>query len=359
MEFSIQEIAASVGGQVYGQANLRVSEALPLQDAVADSLTIIDHPKHAPVLATSPAVAAIVPCKIVDELREKLPQTLIAVDDVHQSFIQAIVLIRRKRDPVYAGLDSRAAIHPTAQLGHDVYVGPGATIGSGCTIGPRCRIHSGVHIMKGCVLDEDCELFPGSVLYPDTVVGKRVTVHANTVIGAYGFGYRTVEGKHERTAQHGWVILEDDVEIGANSAVDRGTYGPTRIGIGTKIDNLVQIGHNNHIGQHNLFCAQVGIAGSGQTGDYVVLGGQVGIRDHVRIGDKVMAAAQSGIANDIDDGEIVMGTPCLPQRESMQIFFASKKIPELRKQLRDIHLLLEGLQQQIDNRNSHPAAKAA
>ncbi len=147
---------------------------------------------------------------------------------------------------------------------------------------------------------------PGVVLYPGTILEDDVLIHANAVIGAYGFGYRQVQGRHERTAQLGWVHLENNVEVGAGTTIDRGTYGPTRIGAGTKLDNLIQIGHNVHIGKHNLICAQAGVAGSCSTGDYVVLGGQVGMRDHIHLGDRVMVAAQSGLANDVQSGVIVM-----------------------------------------------------
>jgi UDP-3-O-[3-hydroxymyristoyl] glucosamine N-acyltransferase len=195
-------------------------------------------------------------------------------------------------------------------------------------------IHSGVHVMAGCVIGADCELYPGVILYPNTRVGDRCLIHAGTVLGAYGFGYRTANGKHERSAQVGWVEIGNDVELGACVTIDRGTYGATRIGEGTKVDNQVMIGHNCQIGRHNLLCAQVGIAGSSSTGDYVVLAGQVGVKDHVHLGDRVMVAAKSGVMHDIPAGEVWSGSPAFPSRKYMQRVAAVGRLPELRDELR-------------------------
>ena len=166
-------------------------------------------------------------------------------------------------------------------MAEDVDVHPLATIGDDVTIGAGSTIHSGVHIMAGSQIGEDVTIFPNAVLYENTVVGPRCLIHAGAVLGAYGFGYEQVEGRHRLTAQLGNVVLGADVEVGAGTTIDRGTYGPTVIGEGTKIDNLVMVAHNCHIGRHNMLCSQVGIAGSTTTGDYVVMAGQVGVRDHV------------------------------------------------------------------------------
>jgi UDP-3-O-[3-hydroxymyristoyl] glucosamine N-acyltransferase len=343
MTMTVSELASHVGGTIVGEASLLLLDALPLQDAGASQLTLVDDLKHAALFTASPASVAIAPRSIAEKLAEQSSKTVLGCDNIHLAFIHAIGLLRKIKTTSLQGIDSRASIHSTVGLGEEVYVASGATIGYDCQIGSRSRVHAGVHVMRGCRIGNDCELFPGVVLYPGTVVGDRVTIHANAVIGAFGFGYRMNDGKHERTAQLGWVEIQDDVEIGAGSAIDRGTYGPTRIGTGTKIDNLCQIGHNNQIGEHNLLCGQVGIAGSCSTGKYVVIGGQVGMRDHTRVGDGVMIAAQAGVANDVADGEVLFGSPALPQRESMQIFMASKRLPEMRKELRELRAMLETL----------------
>jgi UDP-3-O-[3-hydroxymyristoyl] glucosamine N-acyltransferase len=184
------------------------------------------------------------------------------------------------------------------------------------------------------------------VLYPGTVLGDRVVIHAGTVIGADGFGYTLVEGKHTKAAQLGWVQIGDDVEIGANSAVDRGAFGATRIGNGTKIDNFVQIGHNCHIGAHNLICAHVGISGSVTTGKYVVLAGQVGIADHTVLADRVVVAAQSGIISDVEEGMTLMGSPAVPHREKLQQVILSARLPQIQKELKRMRKELDSLQYQ-------------
>ncbi len=344
MSISIAEIAQRVGGTLFGAGEPPIENALPLQDASRGHITLLDDAKHVARFVESEAEAAIVPLEKAESIFQAAGKPIIGVSDIHQAFIEIIQTLRVTKQQNYFGIDNRAVVHATVTCGENVYIGAGATIGPTCHIGDNCRIHAGVHLMKGCRLGNDCEIFPGTVLYPDTILGDRVILHANVVIGAYGFGYRLKDGQHHRTAQLGWVEIENDVEIGAASTIDRGTYGPTRIGLGTKIDNQVQIGHNTHIGQHNLMCSQVGIAGSCSTGDYVVFGGQVGVRDHVHIADRVMVSAQSGIANNVKDGEILLGTPALPQREAAQIFFASKRLPELVKEVRELRAMIKKIE---------------
>jgi UDP-3-O-[3-hydroxymyristoyl] glucosamine N-acyltransferase len=190
--------------------------------------------------------------------------------------------------------------------------------------------------MEGCRIEADTAIFPGVVLYENTRIGQRCRIHAGAVLGAYGFGYKLVDGQHKLGVQLGNVELEDDVDVGANATIDRGTYGTTRIGSGTKLDNLVMIGHNCRIGQHNLFCSQVGIAGSCSTGDYVVMAGQVGVGDHLDIGNHVIIAAQSGVMHHIEDGQRLLGSPAMPAKRQMQILACLAKLPELRKQINEL-----------------------
>ena len=188
--------------------------------------------------------------------------------------------------------------------------------------------------MAGCRLAENVTVYPGAVLYEGTIVGPRCILHANCVLGAYGFGYDTVDGSHQLGAQLGYVELEADVELGASTTVDRGSYGATTIGAGTKVDNNVQIAHNCRIGRHNILCSQVGIAGSSSTGDYVVMAGQVGIPDHVHLGDQVTIGAKSGVMRDVPNGQTMLGIPATPERTQMQQLAALQRLPEMRKQLR-------------------------
>jgi UDP-3-O-[3-hydroxymyristoyl] glucosamine N-acyltransferase len=216
-------------------------------------------------------------------------------------------------------------------------------IGDDVQIGPGSVIHSGVRILAGCRLGAGVVLFPNVVLYEHTVIGDRTTIHAGAVIGAYGFGYTTVNGQHRRSAQLGYVEIGADVEIGAGSTIDRGTYGATVIGDGTKLDNQVMIAHNCRIGRHNILCSQVGIAGSTTTGDYVVMGGQVGIRDHVHIASGVKLGAKSGVMADMLEAGSYIGAPATPERQQMCIMAATLKLPEMKKQLRDLQRMVEKL----------------
>ena len=186
-------------------------------------------------------------------------------------------------------------------------------------------------------------IYPNAVLYENTIVGDRSVIHAGAVIGAFGFGYKMVGGQYQLSAQLGYVEIGCDVEIGACSTVDRGTYSATIIGDGTKIDNQVMIAHNCHIGRHNMICSQVGIAGSTTTGDYVVMAGQVGVRDHVHIGERAVLGAQSGVANDVPEGAHMLGAPAVPLRQQKVQFAHLSRLPEMRQQIKELQRLVEAL----------------
>jgi UDP-3-O-[3-hydroxymyristoyl] glucosamine N-acyltransferase len=201
-----------------------------------------------------------------------------------------------------------------------------------------------------CRLGEEVVLHPHVVLYEGTIVGHGVVIHANSVIGADGFGYRCNDGQHVKVPQLGHVEIEDDVEIGACTTIDRGTFGATRIGQGTKIDNLVQIGHNCRIGKHNIIVAQAGVAGSSTTGDQVIIAGQAGIRDHVKIGARAVVGPQSGVSKDIPEGQWVLGSPAIPEHEFKLVLAAMFKLPEMRQALRRLEKLVDGARQDANQR---------
>lgn len=317
--------------QVIGDREVTITGANPVRDAVAGDVTLIDSARNHDLLTNSQATAVVTTESIDGCLLVQL-----VTPKAHAVFEALVAQFRINYAAPSPGIHRLAFVDPTARIGTDCWIAEGASIGRGCHIGQRCRIHRGAHVMDGTHIGDDCELFPGVVVYPQTQIGNRVLIHAGSVLGAYGFGYRQQQGKHVRTAQLGYVVIEDDVEIGACTTIDRGTYGPTRIGSGTKIDNQVMIGHNCSIGRHNLICAQVGIAGSSSTGDYVVMGGQVGLRDHIHIGHRSMLAAQSGIANDIPEGETWMGSPAMPQKKYIQVTLMQARLPEMRTQLKQL-----------------------
>lgn len=344
MTITLRELAELVDGRLVGDGEVAISGAAILRDAQDGDITLADNVKLAPQLANCHASAAVVNAQVIPR---QIPY--IAVDDVHRSFAKILTHLRPGRTNLTSGIDPAAHVDITAIIAPTAYVGPGTTIGpraivgDNVSIGARCTIHGGAHVMAGSHLADDCEVFPNVVLYDNTILHPRVVIHAGSVIGAYGFGYENINGRHQRSAQLGYVEIEADVEIGACTTIDRGTYGATKIGEGTKIDNQVMIAHNCRIGRHNLICSHVGIAGSCTTGDYVVLAGQVGLRDHVHIGDRAIICAQAGVMNDVQPGATLVGSPAIAEREQMHVWAASYKLPEMRKQFKALQRIVEQL----------------
>lgn len=314
-----------------GDEGIECASALPLQEARAASLTMIDDKSR-----IASAVAAGAVAVLVQEQLDSCEITQIVVANPHAAFEHIVRMYRPSPIRCRYGISPGAHVDESAEIGDACAVHSGASIGAAVRIGDGCTIHSGAVVMDGCTIGDDVTLYPSVVLYPETVVGDRVTIHAGSVIGANGFGYRTVEGRHQPTAQVGYVEIEADVEIGACVTIDRGSFGITRIGEGTKVDNQVMIGHNCQIGRHNLLCSQVGIAGSCRTGDHVVLAGQVGLADHLTIGDKVVVGAQAGVMEDLSKPGQYLGSPAQPLREQMQVFAALRKLPEMRRTLKQL-----------------------
>jgi UDP-3-O-[3-hydroxymyristoyl] glucosamine N-acyltransferase len=254
---------------------------------------------------------------------------VLEVKDPYWAFAQCTLKIHPEPKPCF----SNSAIHPTVILGAECSIAPSATIGARAILGDRVIIHPGVHIAEDCRLGDDCEFFPGVVLYRKTIVGNRVRIHANSVLGADGYGYVLHGGRHEKVPQIGWVEVGDDVEIGSCTTVDRGTLGPTWIGEGTKIDNLCQIAHNVQIGKHCLIVSQTGISGSTTLGDYVTLAGKVGTAGHIHIGSRSIISGNSMIAKDVPDGSHLSGYLARPHREWMESQATVNRLPKILKKL--------------------------
>jgi len=351
MAITLSELVQLIGGDLYGDGDLEITGAATIRDAKDGDVTLVDRPNLLGELVESRAAAVVVGRDVAPE---EIP--FIAVDDVHEAFGQIVRHFCPPRPTRRSGVSPSAKISPLAILGDDVDVYPGATVGDDVVIGDGTTVHAGAHILAGCRIGSNVTIYPGAVLYENTIVGDRCIIHANAVLGAYGFGYDTVNGRHELSEQLGHVVVGDDVEIGACSTIDRGTYGPTTIGDGTKIDNQVMIAHNCRIGRHNMICSQVGIAGSTTTGDYVVMAGQVGVRDHVDIGNQVVLGAKAGVMNSIPDGETYVGIPATPFQEQKQKQVVWARLPEMRKQLRQLQKTVDRLATEAD---SHVRADAA
>ncbi len=336
----LASLAKRVHGELFArQRNTVVTGAAPLSDAKPGHITLIDDEKNLERLQQSQATAVVTPKSF-----EAVELAQIVVPNPHDAFARICELFRPNLAIQRAfGVDPRANVSVHASVSPQSFVEAFACIDDESVVGEGTHIHRSVTIMRGCTIGKNCQLYPGVVLYPGTILGDNVVLHAGVVLGAHGFGYRLVDGQHQPTAQLGWVEIENDVEIGSNTAIDRGTYGATRIGQGTKIDNLVMIGHNCNIGKYNLICGQVGIAGSTSTGDYVVLAGQVGIRDHVHVGNRAMIGAQSGVTSNVAPDQVMLGSPALPRRDQAILYASTNRLPEIRKTLRKLEVEVEQL----------------
>jgi UDP-3-O-[3-hydroxymyristoyl] glucosamine N-acyltransferase len=306
---SVGEIVDFVGGTYAGDRDRKLSAVAALTDASGEQLTFLSNPKYVAQLAETKAGAVLVPKNL-----EGNEDRWIRVDDPY--FALARIMTRWfSARPLPKGVSAKASIAASAKMGTNVVVGPFATIGENVVVGNNVIIFQGVSIEAETNIGDDCIIYPNVVIYDGTRIGCRCIIHAGVVIGSDGYGFALSEGKHHKIPQIGIVRIGDDVEIGAGTTIDRAALGETVIGEGTKIDNLVQIGHNVKIGKHCLLVSQVGIAGSTELGDYVSVAGQSGFSGHLKIGHRVQVAAKSAVLEDVPDDTKVMGSPAMPFKE--------------------------------------------
>ena len=341
MTITVEQIAALVQGKVQGNAHRVVESARSFGEAGAGDVTFLENVRNVRLLGDCKAGVVIVPPAVAEKLAgtDKTFAT-IEVADPLAAFILVVQHLQGEPESAPALIDEMARIHPTARLGDGCSVMAFAILGAGTRLGDRCCIHPNAVVGRDCVLGDDVVLHPGVVLYDRTVIGSRSVLHASAVIGADGFGYRFQGGRQVKVPQLGNVEIGEDVEIGAGTTIDRGTFQSTRIGDGTKIDNLVMIAHNVKVGRHNLIVGQAAIAGSSTTGDYVILAGQVGVADHVTIHDRVIVGARSAVAGDVAAGQRVLGIPALPEREGKRLLLSLPRVPGL---CRDVRLIKQKL----------------
>lgn len=331
MDITLSTLAELVGGAVLGDPATRIHAARPLTEAGEGDITFVENDKHLPQLHSSKASAAVVGPGVSAN-----GKPVIQTKDPLAAFAAIVRHLHGKPDDTAIGVSPKACIDPTATVGPDATVMDLAVVGARTTIGARCRIYPGVVIGRDCVIGDDVVLHPNAVLYDGVEIGDRCIVHANSVLGSDGFGYRFQNGRHVKVPQLGTVSLGSDVEIGACTTIDRGTFQATKIGMGTKIDNLVQVAHNCRIGQHNILVSQMGIAGSSSTDDYVVIAGQVGIADHVHIGAGTTIGAKAGVTKDVPAGQRMLGAPATPERDQKRILMSLHKLPDIVKDVRRI-----------------------
>ena len=323
MLFTAGDIAAKLGGKVLGDRTMPLTGFQAADRARAGDLTFAENRTFFERAEQSAASAIIVDKTFTSERK-----VLIRVPSARIAFAKVVPLFYPEPGPP-TGIHPSAIISEKAEIHPDACVGAHVIISDGAKIGARTVLHGNNYVDENCVIGEDCSIFHNVTLYPRTQIGNRVRIHAGTILGSDGFGYVQEDGKHLKVPQIGNVVVDDDVEIGANVTIDRGALGPTHIGKGTKIDNLVQIAHNVSTGENCLIVAQAGIAGSTKLGDYCTLAGQVGLAGHLRIGNHVTIAAQSGVIRDINDGEKWWGMPAQPDKQMKRQLLALQKLPDL------------------------------
>ena len=323
---TLGEVAAQTGGWVAPEvAAQEISGLASLDDANPGDLAFFGNPKYLKAARKSRATAILVP----QGFGEELPAIRIWVDDPGAAFAKLLPAFVPPVITFPAGVHPSAVIHPEATLGEGVHVGACAVIEAGARIGARSIVCAHAYIGHGACIGEDCRISPNVTIRERCTLANRVTLHSGVVIGADGFGYEFRDGAHQKIPQTGIVVIEDDVEIGANTTVDRARFGRTWIRKGTKIDNLVQIGHNVTIGENCVLCAQVGISGSTRLGNFVTLAGKVGLSGHIEIGDEVVFGAMSAIAKNVPAKSIMFGAPARPIREYKATYALLKNIHKL------------------------------
>ncbi len=339
MRLTVAQLAERIGAELIGDGSVDISAVGPVEVADESTITFIADDRHIPGLEKSRAGAVIVAGRIEDLAKPQL-----VVENVNAALIEVLNIFAPELKSVTEGID------PTAKVGRDVKIARAVSIGPGVVIDDRVEIGENTIIAGGCKIGENsklgknCRLDGNVVVYHNCRLGDSVIVQANTTIGSTGFGYSFIEGSHRLIPHNGGVVIEDFVEIGANCCVDRAKFGETRIGAGTKIDNLVQIAHNVIIGRGCLIAGQAGIAGSCKVGDDVVLAGQVGLTDNIEVGDGVKVGAQSAVFHDVAAGQRLFGTPATDKSEALRVIGLTRRLPKLAEQLRELGTRVKGLE---------------
>ena len=330
MPFTVSQIAEQLQGEVVGDGSLELTGFASADQARKGDLTFAEKEMYFAAAEESEATAVIVTGEFTSTKKVliRVPNARVAVARVLPVFFPP--------DQHPLGIHPSAIIAASAQIDPTAHIGPSCVIGARVRLGARSALMGGNHIGADCVIGADVSLYPNVVIYARSQIGERVTIHASTVIGSDGYGYAFDEGRHHKVLQVGQVIIHDDVEIGANTAIDRGALGATVIGQGTKIDNLVHIAHNVVIGRHCLVMGQVGFAGSTKLGDYCVIASQSGIAGHLKLGHQATVGAKSGVMRDIPDQGKVLGIPAAPDKQAKRQMIAVQQLPELIRRTREL-----------------------
>jgi UDP-3-O-[3-hydroxymyristoyl] glucosamine N-acyltransferase len=348
-EKTLGELADYVGGRVYGDPDILINSASTLGRAGKGEISFLSNRKYEKQLLTTKASAVIVG---KDTPAASVP--LLIAEDPYYAFMQIIVLLHGHRKHKKTGISPRASIADSAKIGADCHIGDFAIIEDEAKIRDGCVIYPGVYIGPGVQIGNDSIIYSNVTIYDGCRVGNRVIINSNTVIGEDGFGFATHKGIHYKIPQTGIVIIEDDVEIGACCGIERGTLSDTLIGQGSKLGDLVAVGHGARIGQHCLIVAQVGIAGSTNLGNHCVVGGQAGIVGHINIGNNVTIAAQAGVINNVPDNKVVLGSPAIEADQGRRAYSMLQYLPEMRQDIRELQNQIQQIPSPVESDLEEP-----
>ncbi len=338
---TLKEIATYLNGRVIGDDSIVISGPAKIESAKEGEITFLSSLKYKQFLAVTKASAVI-----VEEEQENLSLAQVVVPNAYVAFVMALKLFEPEMHTYIRGVSEQAFVHPTATVNPDVRIAPLAYIGPNVTIGSGTVIYPNVSVLADVQIGKECVIYPNVSIRENCRIGDRVILQNGCVIGSDGFGHAPHEGAYVKIPQIGNVIIEDDVEVGANTTIDRATLGSTIVHKGTKLDNLVQIAHNVVIGAHTVMAAQSGIAGSTELGEHVTIGGQAAITGHIKIAKNTIIAAQSGVTKNLDENAVVWGTPALPLRQRKKIDVSLKHLPELLKRVQKLESTIQELNKQ-------------
>ena len=344
MEFTAKQIAAYVGGEIVGDENATVCTFAKIEEGVKGALSFLSNPKYASYIYDTQSSIGLVNNNFVPE--KPIQATLIKTANAYESLAKLMALYESVK-PKKKGISTMTSIAASATIGEDVYIGPFVYIGENAVIGNNTIIEANTSIGDNATIGSNCLLYNNVTIYHDCKVGNRCILHAGSVVGSDGFGFAPGANGYEKIPQIGIAILEDDVEIGANTCIDRATMGATIIKRGVKLDNMVQVAHNVIIDEHTVMAAQCGVAGSTKVGNWCMVGGQAGISGHIKIGNQVKVGGHSGVTNNVQDGKAVMGFPAFEHTQFARAAVIFKKLPEMYREMDSLKKEIESLKQQL------------
>lgn len=344
MEFSAKQIAAFIDGEVVGDENATVCTFAKIEEGMPGALSFLSNPKYTSYIYDTQSSIVLVNSDFVPE--KPIKATLIKTPNAYESLAKLMALYESMK-PKKTGISTMASVAASATIGENVYIGPFVYVGERAVIGDNTVIEANVSVGDNATIGSDCTLYNGVTIYHDCKVGNRCILHAGSVVGSDGFGFAPGANGYEKIPQIGIAVLEDDVELGANTCIDRATMGATIIKRGVKLDNMVQVAHNVVIDEHTVMAAQCGIAGSTKVGSWCMVGGQTGISGHIQIGNQVKVGGHSAISNSVKDGKAVMGYPAFDHVQFARASVIFKKLPEMYREMDALKKEIETLKQQL------------